>query len=203
MIHSTRPHFTAFEGQRRLASGPLAEVALAVRMRSKAGGRRRSSSSTTPPAGRSISIFAAPSDEDRCAVAATCPGAGNRDRRDGGRGAARARPAETRRGRARGHAVAAALGMAGAQPGGASVALRKLVDEARRANGDRGSQPRRARRRLSFHVGHGRQPRRISRKPRARCSPTTGGGSPVCIAGWPDDIRDHVVKLAFSDRAEP
>jgi len=23
------------------------------------------------------------------------------------------------------------------------------------------------------------------------------------IAGWPDDIRDHVVKLAFSDRAEP
>ena len=21
------------------------------------------------------------------------------------------------------------------------------------------------------------------------------------IAGWPDDIRDHVVKLAFSDRA--
>ena len=23
------------------------------------------------------------------------------------------------------------------------------------------------------------------------------------IAGWPDDIRDHVVKLAFSDHAEP
>jgi hypothetical protein len=23
------------------------------------------------------------------------------------------------------------------------------------------------------------------------------------VAGWPDDIRDHVVKLAFSDRAEP
>ena len=23
------------------------------------------------------------------------------------------------------------------------------------------------------------------------------------IAGWPDDIRDHTVKLAFSDRAEP
>ena len=22
------------------------------------------------------------------------------------------------------------------------------------------------------------------------------------VAGWPDDIRDHVVKLAFSDRAE-
>ena len=23
------------------------------------------------------------------------------------------------------------------------------------------------------------------------------------VAGWPDDIRDHVVKLAFSDHAEP
>jgi hypothetical protein len=23
------------------------------------------------------------------------------------------------------------------------------------------------------------------------------------VAGWPDDIRDHVVKLAFSDRTEP
>ena len=23
------------------------------------------------------------------------------------------------------------------------------------------------------------------------------------IAGWPEDIRDQIVKLAFSDRAEP
>jgi hypothetical protein len=23
------------------------------------------------------------------------------------------------------------------------------------------------------------------------------------VAGWPDDIRGHVVKLAFSDRADP
>ncbi|HEY9451870.1 MAG TPA: DUF2239 family protein, partial [Bradyrhizobium sp.] len=30
MIHSPRPNFTAFMGQRLLAAGPLAEVALAV-----------------------------------------------------------------------------------------------------------------------------------------------------------------------------
>jgi hypothetical protein len=23
------------------------------------------------------------------------------------------------------------------------------------------------------------------------------------IAGWPSDVRDHIVKLAFSDRVEP
>jgi hypothetical protein len=23
------------------------------------------------------------------------------------------------------------------------------------------------------------------------------------IAGWPGDIRDHIVRLAFSDRADP
>ena len=30
MVQNTRPHFTAFMGHRRLAAGPLAEVALAV-----------------------------------------------------------------------------------------------------------------------------------------------------------------------------
>ena len=164
-------------GERRLASGHLAEVALAVRRRSTRRPDSRSSSSTMPPAGRSISIFAAPT---------TTSWRGCRDPRRTRRPRPRGtlppeprgpRPAETRRGRARGHAAAAALGMAGAQPGGASVALRKLVDEARRANGDTDRQPRGARRRLSFHVGHGRQSagfrrsvaRAVRRRPAAVC----------------------------------
>ena len=114
-------------------------------------------------------------------------------------GAARPRPAQTRRGRARGDAVAAALGLAGTQPGGASVALRKLVDEARRTSGDR-DRPRAAQRRgLSLHVGHGRQSRRFrgsfARSVRRR--PATLCRTDRRLA---DDVRDHIVKLAFSDR---
>src|SRR5258708_3762944 len=90
----------------------------------------------------------------------------------------------------------------GTQPGGASGALRKLVEEARRANGDadRARATRDAAYRfMSVIAGHlaGFQ-----------------GASPAVfaddrprfvrlLAGCPDDIRDHVVKLAFSDRAEP
>ena len=90
----------------------------------------------------------------------------------------------------------------GAQPGGASVALRKLVDEARRANGDADRQPRGAGRRLSFHVGDGRQLAGFEEASRALFADDRRRFVGL-IAGWPDDIRDHIVKLAFSDRAEP
>ena len=66
--------------------------------------------------------------------------------------------------------------MADAQPGGASVALRKLVDEARRANGDRDRQ--RAARDAAYHFMSamaGNLPN--FEEASARCSPTTGGAS--------------------------
>ena len=90
----------------------------------------------------------------------------------------------------------------GAQPGGASVALRKLVDEARRANGD--ADRARAARDAAYHfmsvmagnlAGFEEASRALFADDRRRFV--------GLIAGWPDDIRDHVVKLAFSDRAEP
>ena len=89
----------------------------------------------------------------------------------------------------------------GAQPGGASVALRKLVDEARRANGD--ADRARAARDAAYHfmsvmagnlAGFEEASRALFADDRRRFV--------GLIAGWPDDIRDHVVKLAFSDRAD-
>ena len=90
----------------------------------------------------------------------------------------------------------------GAQPGGASVALRRLVEEARRARGDLDRS--RAARDAAYHfmsVMAGNLPdfEEASRALFADDRRRFVG----LIAGWPDDIRDHIVKLAFSDRAEP
>jgi hypothetical protein len=90
----------------------------------------------------------------------------------------------------------------GAQPGGASVALRKLVDGARRANGD--ADRARAARDAAYRfmsvmagnlAGFEEASRALFADDRRKFV--------ALIAGWPDDIRDHIVKLAFSDRAEP
>jgi len=90
----------------------------------------------------------------------------------------------------------------GAQPGGASVALRKLVEEARRASGDRDRG--RAARDAAYHFmsvmagnlpGFEEASRALFADDRRRFA--------ELIAGWPGDIRDHVVRLAFSDRIEP
>ena len=88
----------------------------------------------------------------------------------------------------------------GAQPGGASVALRKLVEAARRASGDRDRS--RAARDAAYHfmsvmagnlAGFEEASRALFADDRRRLA--------GLIAGWPDDIRDHIVNLAFSDRA--
>ncbi len=90
----------------------------------------------------------------------------------------------------------------GAQPGGASVALRKLVDEARRASGDRDRS--RAAKEAAYHFmsamagdlpGFEEAARALFADDQRQLG--------ELIAGWPGDIRDHIVKLAFSDHADP
>jgi hypothetical protein len=84
------------------------------------------------------------------------------------------------------------------QPGGASVTLRKLVDEARRTSG--------ARDRI-----------RIAQEAAYRFMSAMAGNLPgfeeasralfaydrrrfaELIAAWPEDVRDHCIKLAFAD----
>ena len=202
MTDKKRPHFTAFLGSNRLAAGPLAEVAIAVMQASRR------------PAAPPIIIFsdvsgqpidldlrgterdviarlpkpASPPDAELEEVASTEP-----------RG----------RGRPKLGVVAREVTLLprhwewlGTQPGGASVALRKLVEDARRANGD--ADRARAARDAAYRfmsvmagnlAGFEEAARALFADDRRRFV--------GLVAGWPDDIRDHVVKLAFSDRAEP
>jgi hypothetical protein len=84
------------------------------------------------------------------------------------------------------------------QPGGASVALRKLVDEARKASGDK-DRIRKAQEAAYWFMssiagnlpGFEEASRALFAYDRRRFS--------ELIAAWPEDIRDHAVKLAFSD----
>jgi len=201
MVHSTRPAYTAFIGQQRLAAGPLAEVALAVMTAAR-----------TPAAepiiifddttGRPVDLDLRGTERDilaRLPQAAPPPEAAAEDTAAEPRG----------RGRPRLGVVAREVTLLprhwewlNAQPGGASVALRKLVEDARRANGDLDRA--RAARDAAYHFmsvmagnlsGFEEASRALFADDRRRMA--------GLIAGWPDDIRDHVVKLAFSDRAGP
>jgi len=85
------------------------------------------------------------------------------------------------------------------QPGGASVALRKLVDEARRTRGD--SDRVRAAQEAAYRFlsaiagnlpGFEEALRALFAYDRRRFADL--------IAGWPQDVRDHAIHLAFADQ---
>jgi len=185
--------FTAFEGQQRLASGPLGEVALAIK-------------GHTRPTAAPIVIF---SDATGHPVDLDLRGSNDEVL---ARLPAEARPAESAneprgRGRPKLGVVAREVTLLprhwewlSAQPGGASVALRKLVEEARRANGDRARQ--RAARDAAYHfmsamAGNFKNFEEASRALFADDRRKFTG----LIAAWPSDICDHVVKLAWQDHA--
>ena len=199
MIQSNRPHFTAFMGPQRLAAGPLAEVVLAVM------------NATRRPAAPPIIIFddatGQPIDLDlrgnECDVLARLP-------RSAADPEAVTDTTEPRgRGRPRLGVVAREVTLLprhwewlGAQPGGASVALRKLVEEARRANGD--ADRARAARDAAYHFMSIMAGNLAGFEEASRALFADDWRRFVgLVAGWPDDIRDHAVRLAFSDRADP
>ncbi len=188
--------FTAFVGQRCLASGTLAEVALAV---------KRAGQATAPivvfsdATGRSLDLDLRGSDQEIVARHSSATAAAVEPE---------AQATEPRgRGRPKLGVVAREVTLLprhwewlNAQPGGASVALRKLVDEARRASGDRDRL--RAARDAAYHfmsamAGNLGNFEEASRALFADDRRRFAG----LIADWPADIRDHIVKLAYSDRA--
>jgi len=184
--------FTAFEGERRLASGSLAEVALAVK---RVEGRTSAPIAVfSDSTGRAVDLDLRGSDEDVVArLAETLAPA-----------------AETPRGRGRPRLGVVAREVTllprhwewlNAQPGGASVALRKLVEEARRANGDRDRQ--RAARDAAYHFMSAMAGNLPNFEEASRGLFADDRRRFVSqIAGWPADIRDHVVKLAYRDQAD-
>jgi len=177
--------FTAFEGERRLASGPRAEIILAV---------RQAEGGTAAP----IAIFSdqtgRPVDFDLRGLTDEAPRL----------------PEEPRgRGRPKLGVVAREVTLLprhwewlNAQPGGASVALRKLVDAARRTSGDADCQ--RVAREAAYYFmsamagnfpGFEEASRALFADDRRRFA--------GLIAAWPGDIRDHVVKLAYTGELIP
>jgi hypothetical protein len=190
------PSFTVFEGQRRLFSGTLAEVALALK---RAGRRAAPIIIFSDASGRPIDLDLRGSDDDIIArLTNTAP-------------ASPAPEVETTEPRGRGRpklgVVAREVTLLprhwewlNAQPGGASVALRKLVDETRRTSGDRDRL--RAARDAAYHFMSVMAGNLANFEEASRALFADDRRRFVSlIADWPVDIRDHIVKLAYSDQA--
>lgn len=193
-------HFTAFEGQRQLAAGALADVALAVK-RTEQRPAAEPILIFSDATGRAIDLDLRGDDD---AVLARLP-------KPAPIGAAAETTAQNEprgRGRPKLGVVAREVTLLprhwewlNAQPGGASVALRKLVEQARRANGD--AERHRAARDAAYHFMSamaGNLPD-FEEASRALFADDRRSFTRL-IAPWPADIRDHVVRLAYADRAE-
>ena len=189
MTDSPAPSFTVFCGPQRIASGSLPAVALLVKRAIE-----------TPPAnnvlifddatGRSIDIDVRGSDDQVLARLSPDP--------DAGAGAPRGR------GRPKLGVVAREVTLLprhwewlAMQSGGASVALRKLVEAARRDGGEQ--ERRRLAQERAYHfmsamagdlAGFEDAARALFANDRARLDELT--------APWPTDIRNHAMALAFS-----
>jgi hypothetical protein len=198
MTEMTVPPFSAFAGPKLLASGPLAEVAIAIKIAT--GAIADPIIIFDNATGRSLDLDLRGSHRD---IVARLPQPPTTEQDTEA-------PAEPRgRGRPKLGVVAREVTLLprhwdwlGARPGGASVALRKLVEDARRANGDRDRQ--RAARDAAYHfmstmAGNLPNFEEASRALFADDRRRFAG----LIATWPEDIRDHIIKLAFGDRAEP
>ena len=186
-------YFTAFEGHRRLASGPLADVALAIKRAEVIAGSPIAIYSDAT--GRPIDLDLRGSNEEivgRLSQPTTAP-ADQAETANAGEPRGRGRPKLG--------VVAREVTLLprhwdwlSAQPGGTSVALRKLIDETRRASGDRDRS--RAAQDAAYHfmsamvgdfANFEEAARALFAGDRRRLA--------SLIAGWPDDIRDHIVKL--------
>lgn len=193
------PSYTAFDGHRRLASGPLATVALAVRQ--AAGAATPSTILIFDDAtGRSIDLDLRGTDDDIRARYA--PPSGDTS---GAAGELSGAGEPRGRGRPKLGVVSREVTLLprhwewlGAQPGGASVALRKLVEDARRthaaADRHRDAQAR-AYHFMSAMAGDLPGFEEAARALYANDPARLAG----LVAGWPDDVRDHALALARGD----
>jgi uncharacterized protein len=183
----TLPSYTAFQGHRRLAAGALAEIALAAK-RTLAADPAASVLIYDDCTGRAIDLDLRGDDAEVAAryAPAVVPEAEPRGR-----------------GRPKLGVVAREVTLLprhwdwlGKQQGGASVALRKLVEEARSKGSDR--QKRRAAQDAAYHFMSamaGNLPHFEEAIRALYADDRTTFESR--IEGWPDDVRDHARKLSF------
>ncbi len=177
--------YTAFVGTTRLVSGPLAQVAVAVR-NAESDSLARPVLIFSDLTGKAIDIDTRGSDEaiiDRYSPPPVAP-----------RG----------RGRPRLGVVAREVTLLprhwdwlNAQPGGASVTLRKLVDDARRAGGDKHLVKRAHEAAYTFMHALAGNLRNYEEATRALFA-NDRARLEMLMAEWPRDVREHAVALAFT-----
>lgn len=194
------PSYTAFDGHRRLASGALETVALAVR-------RAADEPASGPIAifddatGRTIDLDLCGTADDVRARYAAAPAAAQAAAEAGEPGAGEPRG----RGRPKLGVVSREVTLLprhwdwlAAQPGGASVALRKLVEDARRTHA--AADRRRDAQARAYHFmsalagdlpGFEEAVRALYANDLARMG--------ELIAGWPADVSAHALALARGD----
>ncbi|CAG9253704.1 conserved hypothetical protein [Burkholderia diffusa] len=193
------PSYTAFDGHRRVASGPLATVAVAAR---QAAGDAMSGTIVIfdDATGRSIDLDLRGTADDIRARYAPVPGEAP---------APAGEPAGAAEQRGRGRPKLGVVSREvtllprhwdwlAAQPGGASVALRKLVEDARRTHA--AADRRRDAQARAYHFmsaiagdlpGFEEAARALYANDLERMA--------ELIAGWPDDVRGHALALAHGD----
>jgi hypothetical protein len=86
------------------------------------------------------------------------------------------------------------------QPGGASVALRKLVEQARRTSGDRDRIRAAQESAYSFMAAIAGNLPQFEEAARALFAYDRRRFGEL-IAVWPEDVRDYAIRLAFADQA--
>jgi hypothetical protein len=216
VTHTSSNLYTAFNGHRRIASGTLETVALVVKhaIESGAAGPVLIFDDTT---GRSIDIGTEGSDQEM--LARLAPPKTTNDRAVSARfgcllqpapdpvdADADARVTEPRgRGRPKLGVVSREVTLLPrhwewltAQPGGASVALRKLVDEARRTHAEK-DRCRSAQER-AYHFMSAMAGDMPSFEEAARALFANDQSRlRELVAAWPEDVRDYAIELAFGD----
>jgi hypothetical protein len=187
--------YTSFQGHRRLASGPLHVVALAVKLAIE-----RDSSKPNlifdDSTGRSIDLDTRGSDDEVLARYAPAPTGEESE-------AEAVSEAPRGRGRPKLGVVAREVTLLprhwewlARQPGGPSVVLRKLVEEARRTHAERDKT--RANQERAYHFMSamaGNMPG-FEEATRALFANDAAKFAEL-IDAWPADVRDHATRLAF------
>lgn len=214
MSHDSPRFYTSLHGHHRMATGPLETVALAAKQAADSGamGPVLIFGDTT---GRPIDIDTRGSDEEMLARLAMHP-ANIADRAESEQSVypLRAAPDSTDagaavnqprgRGRPKPGVIAREVTLLPrhwewltAQPGSASVALRKLVDEARRTHGQQDRRRNAQERAYHFMAAlAGDMPgfEEATRALFANDQPRFRG----LVATWPEGVRDQAIALAFS-----
>lgn len=206
------PSFTCFQGPRQVASGSLADVAIALQ-RLRAAGGPQALLVFDDNTGRSLDIDTRGSEEEMVArLAATAgPGPateGSRAADPSAQEADGASPTEARgRGRPKLGVVPKEVTLLprhwdwlASQPGGASVALRKLVEEARRASAEKDRLRQAQERAYHFMSAMAGDFAGFEEATRALFA-NDAEQFAQRVADWPADIQAHARRLAFGGSA--